>query len=42
VDSIKNFFDAPVQTTVDKNGAGKIIISFASEKEFKNIRKKLK
>ena len=42
IDSIKNFFDARVQTTVDKNGAGKIIISFASEKEFKNIRKKLK
>ena len=41
LDSFKNFFDAPVQTTVDKNGAGKIIISFASEKEFKNIRKKL-
>jgi ParB family chromosome partitioning protein len=42
LDALKNFFDAPVQTTVDKNGAGKIIISFASKKEFENIRKKLK
>jgi ParB family chromosome partitioning protein len=42
LDAFKNFFDAPVQTTVDKNGAGKIIISFASKKEFENIRKKLK
>jgi ParB family chromosome partitioning protein len=41
LDAFKTFFDAPVQTTVDKNGAGKIVISFASEKEFENIRKKL-
>jgi hypothetical protein len=42
LDAFKTFFDVPVQTTVDKNGAGKIIISFTSEKEFENIRKKLK
>lgn len=41
LDSFINFFDATVQTKVDKNGAGKIIISFASEREFENIRKKL-
>jgi ParB family chromosome partitioning protein len=41
LDAFKTFFNAPVQTTVDKNGAGKIIISFASEEEFENIRKKL-
>ena len=41
LDAFKTFFDAHVQTTVDKNGAGKIIISFASEEEFENIRKKL-
>ena len=41
LDLFKNFFDATVQTTVDKNGAGKIIISFASKMEFENIRKKL-
>jgi ParB family chromosome partitioning protein len=41
LDAFKTFFDAHVQTTIDKNGAGKIIISFASEEEFENIRKKL-
>ena len=41
LDAFKTFFNAPVQTTVDKNGAGKIIITFASEEEFENIRKKL-
>jgi ParB family chromosome partitioning protein len=40
--TFKNFFEAPVQTTVDKNGGGKIIISFSSEKEFEKICNKLK
>ena len=40
--TFKNFFEAPVQTNVDKNGAGKIIISFSSEKEFEKICNKLK
>ena len=38
----KKFFKAPVQTKVDKNGVGKIIISFSSEKEFEKICNKLK
>ena len=41
IDALSDFFGATVQTTVDKNGGGKIVISFDSEKEFKTIRKKL-
>ena len=41
IDALSHFFGASVQTTVDKNGGGKIVISFGSEKEFKSIRKKL-
>lgn len=41
IDALSEFFGAAVQTTVDKNGGGKIIIPFGSEKEFKTIRKKL-
>lgn len=40
--TFKKFFEAPVQTNVDKNGAGKIIISFSSKKEFEKICNKLK
>lgn len=42
LNTFKKFFEAPVQTNVDKNGAGKIIISFSSEKEFEKIYNKLK
>ncbi len=42
IDAFSDFFGAAVQTTVDKKGGGKIIISFGSEKEFQTIRKKLK
>lgn len=42
LNTFKKFFEAPVQTNVDKNGAGKIIISFYSEKEFEKIYNKLK
>jgi ParB family chromosome partitioning protein len=41
IDTFSEFFGAAVQTTVDKKGGGKIIIPFASETEFKTIRKKL-
>ncbi len=41
IDALSDFFGATVQTTVDKNGGGKIVISFGSEKEFKTICKKL-
>ena len=41
LDALSDFFGATVQTTVNKNGGGKIIVSFSSEKEFKTIRKKL-
>ena len=42
ITAFKTFFNVPVQTKVAKNGAGKIIISFDSEKEFNSIRKKIK
>lgn len=41
INALSNFLGAKVQTSVDKNGGGKIIISFGSEKEFKAIRKKI-
>jgi len=41
LDAFKDFFGAAVQTSIDQNGGGKIIIPFGSEKEFKTIRKKL-
>ena len=41
IDALSDFFGATVQTSVDKKGGGKIVISFGSEKEFKTIRKKL-
>ena len=41
IDALSTFFGTAVQTRIDKNGNGKIIIPFGSEKEFKNIRKKL-
>lgn len=41
LDALSAFFGTTVQTAVDKNGGGKIVISFGSEKEFKTIRKKL-
>ena len=41
LDALSAFFGTTVQTAVDKNGGGKLVISFGSEKEFKTIRKKL-
>lgn len=41
IDALSEFFGAAIQTSLDKNGGGKIIIPFGSEKEFKTIRKKL-
>lgn len=41
IDALTDFFGVEVQTRIDKNGSGKIIIPFGSEKEFKTIRKKL-
>lgn len=42
IDAFSDFFGAAVKSAIDKNGGGKIIISFGSEKEFKTIRKKIK
>ena len=41
IDTFSDFFGASVHTVLDKNGGGKIIIPFGSEKEFNTIRKKL-